>query len=427
MPIKASKTRQALRQAIGYNLGSIIVSTATATGSTTTLLDTNALAYGGTDDFKGRDIILISGTAGNIGTVAKTTAFDSTSKTLTVSPTLASATAAADGYELHEGYRVAEINAHINQAIVSITDDVLIDKQTATTFKQEDKYLYDCLSNFVGLHRVEYVSNILIDSIIHACNVVWDELVDGDVTASVDTSIFSGGSLKLVVAAGCGAGDILATDSITSLNIADCDELLITVYSTVALSAGDLQVLLDDTALCASAVESLNIPATSAYTKTTHVISLANPSSDSAIISVGIKMVTDKGAFTLYVKDIKAQHSLTRLYQELNPNLWNITRGTTPLLQLTEGGYSSINNDALLRLTGYQIPTELSDDTTSYCDVDPDYVIAKATSTLLLAKGRNSQVDLDERLKRSDMWNDKAERIKREIRSHIQPDTRWVS
>jgi hypothetical protein len=83
------------------------------------------------------------------------------------------------------------------------------------------------------------------------------------------------------------------------------------IKSSVNLNAGDLQLLLDDTAQCPSPLETLNIPAVPANNWQYVTMTLSNPSSCTAIISIGIKMVVDKGAFTLRVDDIKAGSLVT--------------------------------------------------------------------------------------------------------------------
>ena len=256
---------------------------------------------------------------------------------------------------------------------------------------------------------------------------MWSELVDGDVTATADTSFKKEGSasLKLVVAAGAGAGDILATEDLTSVDLTDRTELEIWIFSTTALDAGDLQVLLDNTALCASPVETLNIPATTANTWTKHVISLANPYNDSAIISVGIKMVTDKGAFTLFVDDIKAVKASTRQYRELNPGLWDIAKGSTDYLRLTNSGLSVVGNPTQLRLTGLQLPSLLSADGTA-SEIDPEWIIAYVTGQLLSNHSKSSRLDIDDRLKKSDRWLGRAEVRMSSIRTGTPADTRWI-
>jgi hypothetical protein len=143
---------------------------------------------------------------------------------------------------------------------------------------------------------------------IHPCEVAWDELVDTDVTATADPTYYKQGtkSCKLVVVTGCGAGDILATDAITAKNLSGCTKIGLWIRSSVALASGDLKLLLDETPSCASPLESIDIPAITEVDTWKYVkLTLANPSTDLAIISVGIKMIVDKGAFTLYVDDIR--------------------------------------------------------------------------------------------------------------------------
>lgn len=145
-------------------------------------------------------------------------------------------------------------------------------------------------------------------TVIENCEDAWNESVDSDVTASLDTVDFKlgSGSAKFVVAAGASAGDILATEVIAPSSTAFHGKTHITMWikSTVALSAGDLQLLLDDTGSCASPLESLNVPAVIANTWTRVYMPLADPGLLTSVISIGIKMVVDKGAFTLNLDDI---------------------------------------------------------------------------------------------------------------------------
>jgi len=144
---------------------------------------------------------------------------------------------------------------------------------------------------------------------IHPCELVWDEFVAANVVATADATVYKKGtkSCKLAVAAGASTG-ILASDNIASTDLSHCTKVGMWIRSSVALSSGDLKLLLDDTALCASPLETINIPAVAAgeintwkYVKLT----LAAAGSDTAIISVGINMAVDKGAFDFYVDDIR--------------------------------------------------------------------------------------------------------------------------
>ena len=293
---------------------------------------------------------------------------------------------------------------------------------TDDNFTQSGLHEYDWLVpyafglDFKAVYNVEYVYDTGTERLLHNCDAVWAELVDADVTASLDTSIQREGSgcLKLVVAAGAGAGDILATASISSTDIYDCDQIEIWIRSSVALAAGDLQVLLDNTASCASPLESLDIPATSANTWTRHVIDLANAPNDAAIISVGIKMVTDKGAFTLYVDDVVASLSDSKEYKELNPEYWSIMRADTAKLKLTAAGLNIVGANNQVRLSGYCAPDIFSDDTTD-SDVDPAYIIEWVLADIMLNNAKSRALDIDNRADLGKFHLMMAEKKRREI------------
>jgi hypothetical protein len=146
---------------------------------------------------------------------------------------------------------------------------------------------------------------------VENCEDAWNESVDGDVTATASntTGMVMVGtySCKLVMGSGIDAGDILATEAMGALDISGCDYLAAWIYSTVDLAAGDIQILLDEDAVCASPSESLDVTAVTADTWTRVALPMAAAGSTrNAIISVGVKMVTALGAFTLYLDDIQA-------------------------------------------------------------------------------------------------------------------------
>lgn len=427
---KASRTRLQIRHSVGYNIGAIIVGESTSTVDSSSLIDVLFLVLGGDDEYNARQVQINVPTGSIVaGEQSFVSDFDGSAHDATMSPVFTASITDGDTYEMwKQSFLIQEINEKINQAIIAATDDILVDKVDTALVKETGIYEYTIPSGFVALHQIEYEYSIKIDHSIHNADAVWDELVDGDVAASADTAFKKEGSasLKLVVAAGAGANDILATDDITSLDIADSDTVSAWFYSTTAQASGDLQILLDDTAQCASPVESLDVPAITANTWTHVTISLANPQSDSAIISVGIKMITDNGAYTLWVDDIRAYKADSIVYRQLNPDLWNIVQGSTNKLKLTEVGYSAITNNKRLRLSGYAIPAVLSADSTT-CDIDPDYVIAKTTALMMMSRGGQKEVDPDDYNRRADKWSAMAERRLIQSRTPLSMNLRWVS
>lgn len=145
-------------------------------------------------------------------------------------------------------------------------------------------------------------------TVIEDCEDAWNEQVVSGVTASADTSDKKVGtaSAKFVVDATPAAGAILGSEAITSADLSGKYLIRLSIKSSVALSAGDLQLLLDDTANCASPLESLNIPAIPANQWKEVYLALSNPSLLTAIISIGIKQVVDVGAFSLWIDDVRA-------------------------------------------------------------------------------------------------------------------------
>ena len=169
--------------------------------------------------------------------------------------------------------------------------------------------------------------------IVDDCEDVWDELVDPDVVATADAAIFKVGakSVKLAVADGCAAGDILATE-VVAADLTTYQYLNLWIRSSVALALGDLQLLLDDTPLCGSPLESIDIPAVSVPDTWTLVqCKLSDPSLLGSIISLGVKMMVDKGVFDVYLDHIHGPG--TMLMRAVYATTRNVESGDT--LQIT--------------------------------------------------------------------------------------------
>ena len=142
--------------------------------------------------------------------------------------------------------------------------------------------------------------------LIEDCEDAWNEYVASNITSTADADCKVGSyAAKLAVGSAVAAGAILATEAITALDLSGRKEISLWIKSSVTIDANDLQLLLDNTAYCASPLETLNIPALAANTWTKIALILANPGSDTAIVSVGVKMVVDKGAFDLFIDDVR--------------------------------------------------------------------------------------------------------------------------
>ena len=144
---------------------------------------------------------------------------------------------------------------------------------------------------------------------IENCDDAWDETANPTgVTNSADVDDKKEGtaSHKSVMTVDAVVG-LIATEVIPSTNMTAFEKLRLWVKSSIVLAVGDFQICLDDTAACASPIKTLDIPAiTVADTWTEVEIALGDASGLTAIISIGLKMVVDKGAMTIRLDHVRA-------------------------------------------------------------------------------------------------------------------------
>jgi len=411
----AAKTRKEIRQIIGNICGTCIKGTCSDDGSTTTVIDTQGLR-GGVDDYKGQEIIMVSGD--NEGEKSRVVDYNPQSFKLTVSPAFTNATAEDDEYELHKTFTVDRLNNAINLAIIGASDEVFaskVDDSTLGTLRNE--YEYTIPADFVALHTVEYSSSIKVDHLLDDCEAAWTAGTYTTCTADASFKKIGNASSKSVVV-GAGTNKKICYVTIAATDISDCDRIEFWMYSSIALTAGQLTFNLDDSAAIDSSLETIDIPAMTAAIWYKHSLSLANPHSDTAIISIGIYQVEDLADFTFYIDDVHAVLAKSRIYKDLDPESWGIVQGSSPQLKLNEAAISEIGNNKRLRLSGYKLLSELSADT-SEAEVDPDYIIARAVSDLLSADPKE--------INRVKYFTGMSEAKKLSARTSLENHTEWVS
>ena len=398
MPSIFARTKTQIRQSVGYNVyggdrsKGLYVSTASATNSTTVLVD-NTLAAGATNDNRqvSRWVLFNSGTAGNIGLIREVTASTVASSItyMTVAPAATNNITSGDGYELWpRGAHPSQVIEMINQAVLEVQGRAYDDEESFALSGDWESGRYDIPSEFDMLNGVLYRAWVK-DLTVEECETAWDESVASGVTVAADTEQFRGrNSIKFTVADSVGVNTTLATQDIASLDISGYDTLEVWVLSSVATNAGDLLIYLDDTASCASALESLSVPALTARTPTRIRISLANPESDTAIISVGLRQVVDIGACNIWLRRMKVVRHSSAEWVELGWHLWDTDQEAQDLI--LNPAAVSIVGDKLLKLTGGSNPSLLSTANTSAAEagvleVADQYVIARATALMLMA------------------------------------------
>jgi hypothetical protein len=142
------------------------------------------------------------------------------------------------------------------------------------------------------------------------CEVNWTASLD--VTTALDAINYKEGanSVKITPAAVFTTG-LLAYHDITSVDISVYNHMRLWVKSSIALAAGDIQFLIDDTAACASPLKTLDIPALTAGEWKEVFLDLGDASGLTAVISLGLNAAADFGACDINIDDIRAFKTFT--------------------------------------------------------------------------------------------------------------------
>ena len=377
MPVVQGRTREQIRVSVGYNLQALYVSSTTSSVDATSVVDTTL--RGGDDAHNGKWMVQTSGA--NDEEIRQISDYTQSSTDMTVAPAFSNTVASGVTYELwNEAYNPARINDFIDQAVIEVTGRVYDPETDVSLHTDGASTTYSIPSQFAMLNKVEQRKTV--DSTrIHECGATFDERTDGDFTQSLDTKDKRQGnqSLKLTIASGASAGDFI-TDSITSKDISKYDYIEMWVKSTVATSSGNLKLLLDNSASCASPLETLSLPALTADTWTYCRMALSSPELDTAIISVGFEYDSDLGACVVWIDDIKAVVDASATWEKLGHHLWSIDKSNRNLVFTLDGRAAARYN--LLRLTGGDQPAIMSADS-STCEIDEGYVVARATALTL--------------------------------------------
>ena len=483
MAVIQGRTREQLRQSIGYNLGAMRTSTVTsAAASPTTKFVDNTLTMGGADRFNGRWVVFQDADdAANDGLIRRITDSEVASNvyTITFMPASPAAIAANDTYEIWEDkYPPQRINDFINQAIIDATGHAYTYKENISLHGDGSTARFDIPTTMQMVQRVEYRSKVISKS-IHRADVAFDEqttivgtTLDGAISSTSATSVpvdsasilradqvilvgseqmsitsissntltvsrgynsttaathSDGASVlifpvvdtqdrkqgtasnKIILSTSAGTNQIV-TDSITSTDLSKYDTIEMWVKITglsSATTAGDLQLLLDNTASCASPIETINMPAISPDTWTFVRLTLANPETDTAIISIGLKQVSDLAAVTIWIDDIVAVEKDTAEWSTLDRRNWKIDKASRDLI-LTRDGQDALGY-ALIKITGGDKPALLTTDSGT-TEVGDSYIIATAAALALISSSGGPATDPDAKRQLSAYWAAQAER-----------------
>jgi len=413
MPSVYGRTRAQLRQSIGFNLGAIRTGTAYDAGSTTTLISLRLV--GGDDNYNGKWIVVADVSNSNNTETRIISDYTASAFRLTLQQALSFATAAGDTFEIWDSiYDPDTINEFINQAIIDATGSVYDPIEDISLHSDGKSLRFDVPDDIAMIQNIHYRNSVDF-SRLHSCNTAFDEQVDSDITVTADTSIKKQGtaSNKFVIAAGASAGDI-ATDSITSKDISKYDYLegwvKITRSSEDATSDGNLKILLDNTANCASPLETLNVPALTDDTWTFFRVKLTNPELDTAIISVGLEYDADLGAATVWLDDLNVVKNDSAEWMPIPRNLWKIDKEAKDIIFNNYVHGTARYN--LLKIVGGDKPRLLTTETMT-SEIDEQYIIARATALAFAHASGGPTTDPDNKNNMAGFWMGLSQSAKR--------------
>jgi len=420
MPVIQGRTREQIRQHVGYALGALYVSAASETGAVgkNTLVD-SSLVLGGNDNHIGKWIRFTSGSNDEeIRRVTDSTITDN--KTTLAYMPASSAQTASESYELWDvAYNPSIIDDFINQSLISATGNAYDPIENIALHGDGKTTRFDIPSDISMINKIEYRDKISSKR-IHACATTFDEVsAPTGFTLSLDTKDKKQGtqSLKIALAAGASAGAFIA-DSITSTDISAYDTIEMWIKVTgigSALVAGNIKLHLDDGTVTAdgSDKESLNLPAISPDTWTFARMSLANPEVDTAIVSVGLEHDADLGAgVTIWIDDIVAVANDTAEWETLPRRNWRIDKEARDLI-LTRDGQDTIGYH-LMKIKGGDKPALLGSDDTG-TEVSENFVIANTVNLALISTSGGPATDPDAKRQLSAYWAAQTERARKAL------------
>jgi hypothetical protein len=140
--------------------------------------------------------------------------------------------------------------------------------------------------------------------LVEDCEDVWNEYLGSGVTCELDTADFKVGAASVKFTLPSSFSGIVGTEAISALSLVGYTHLKFWTKANYA-STGIDAILLDDTAACASPLESLVFGVNNEWTQKT--ISLVNPASDKDIISVGLKRISQINSIhNIWLDDLRA-------------------------------------------------------------------------------------------------------------------------
>ena len=174
------------------------------------------------------------------------------------------------------------------------------------------------------------VANGVGDATLSNADAVWTAVGDATSTptVTVDTTDKKEGtgSADIVIGAADGTGLAAYVDLSATIDLSSIDSIKLWAKSATSTTSGELEIVVDDTAGCGSALENIDLPVLVAGTWKRATLSITDNSDMSAIKCVGLSVATDNGSQTVNLDNLFGQGQATSLLITLtvgNQHKWD--------------------------------------------------------------------------------------------------------
>ena len=130
-------------------------------------------------------------------------------------------------------------------------------------------------------------------------------------------------------------------------------------------------------------------------------MALANPETDTAIISVGLEYDSDLGACIVWLDDISVVKNDSAQWERIPRNLWRIDKEAQDIV--LDNYVHGVARYNLLKIVGGDKPALLTADSSSP-EIDEQYLIARATGLAFASASGGPNTDPDNKNNMAGFW-----------------------
>lgn len=156
------------------------------------------------------------------------------------------------------------------------------------------------MSHISGKNGAVYTGATVVEDCEDAWTAGSGAIAVSTTTGKVGTNCARGTTTSL------GADALMMYETISSKDLTSYDGIYFWFRSSVNTSAGDLHFLIDENNDCSAPEEAIDLPALTANTWKRCWCKMSNPSVLNAVLSVGIKQITDLADGTFDIDDVEA-------------------------------------------------------------------------------------------------------------------------